>query len=159
MRKIALVVPVIFGGVLAMSAQMATESKGIHLPSGSSWRINLARSDFGGGPTLKSDEFTISEDSAAMVSWTETMVDGDGNKTQTSYGAPEDGGMHPVRGAAGERAGMSPEGRLRIKLADGTMEDMQESLSVDGKQVIYTGTVTKKDGKTFHQKWVFDRFK
>jgi hypothetical protein len=156
-RKIAFVLPVIFGGVLAMSAQMAMESKGVHLPKSSSWRLNLAKTDFGGGPKVKSDEFTMTQDTAAMVSWTETSVDGDGNKTETSFGAPEDGQMHPVRGVAGQRASVSPEGKLQIKMADGSLHEMQESLSADGKQAIYTGTVTTKDGKTFHQKWVFDR--
>jgi hypothetical protein len=154
-RKIKFLLIAIVGAALAVSAQ----AQSIHLPDHSTWKLNAADTDFGGGPPLKSDIFTVYKDSDALLKFRETTVDAAGKVEHTSFSAPEDGTMHPVSGVAGQQMSFTPDGKLQITFPDGSTQDLQESLSADGKKVTYEGTMKTKDGKTFNQKWVYDRIK
>lgn len=155
MTKINLLLMAVLGGALVASAQ----AQGVHLPNNSTWKLNSAETDFGGGPALKSDVFTVYKDSDSLVKFRETTVYPTGKVYRISYSAIEDGKMHPVTGAAGEQQSFTPDGKLHIAFPDGSTQDLQESLSADGKKATYEGTLKTKDGKTFNQKLVYDRIK
>jgi len=55
-----------------------------HLPTPSTWTLNLGESDFGGGVSMKSDTFVITKDTEKWGTWTDTMVTGDGRNYKFS---------------------------------------------------------------------------
>jgi hypothetical protein len=155
-RKSAFLSALIFGAVLSVSAQMQSE---IHLPSNSTWKLNVSETDFGGAPALKSDEFTNITDTKAKVKFTETTVGADGKTMKYSFSAAEDGKMHPVTGINGQTMAFSPDGQLRVAFPDGSTQELKESMTPDGRKVMYDGTMKTKDGTVFKQHWVYDRVK
>lgn len=155
MRKITFLLIAVVGGAFAVSAQ----AQGVHLPDHSTWTLNLGETNFGGGPELKSDVFTVYKDSDGLLRFRETTVDSASKTVHTSWSAAEDGKMHPVKGAPGQQASVTSDGKYTINFPDGSVQKLQESLSEDGKSVMYIGTLTTKDGKTYDQKWVYDRAK
>jgi hypothetical protein len=62
-----------------------------HLPTPSTWTLNLAESDFGGGISMKSDTFVITTDTDKWGKWTDTMVGSDGKTVRSSWSGAEDG--------------------------------------------------------------------
>ena len=49
-----------------------------HLPTTSIWTLNLAESDFGGGPSMRSDTFVMVTDTEKRGRFLDHMVDSDG---------------------------------------------------------------------------------
>jgi hypothetical protein len=155
-RKIAFLFAGLIGAVLFVASAQA---QSVHLPAGSTWKLNMSASDFGGMPAPKSDVFTVMQDMDSSLKFKETMTDPKGVTTHTSYSAPEDGKMHPVMGMKGQMMSMTPSGMSMWSDGDGNKQNLQESLSADGKQLTLAGTMTTKDGKSMNQKWVYDRIR
>ncbi len=66
-----------------------------HLPTPSTWTLNLGESDFGGGPSMKSDVFVITMDTEKWGKWSDNMVDADGKAWKFSWSGPADGTPSP----------------------------------------------------------------
>jgi hypothetical protein len=133
---------------------------GTHVSTPSTWTLNVAASDFGGGPAMKSDVYVVLTDTEKWLKWTDTTVDDKGKTIKSSWTGPADGTMKPIVGMPGAMAGnKSADDSGHTVLADGTVIDSIFTLSADKKQSIFTQTVKTKDGKVFHQKLVYDRTK
>ncbi len=72
-----------------------------HVPTPSTWTLNLGESDFGSGPSMKSDLFVMLMDTEKREKYTDSMVDGDGKTWKSSWSGPANGTPHPVVGMAG----------------------------------------------------------
>lgn len=72
-----------------------------HVPAGRVRKLNLAQSNFGGGPSMKSDGFVILVATPTRVKWTDTMVDEKGKMWKTGVDGPFDATMHPISGQPG----------------------------------------------------------
>jgi hypothetical protein len=131
-----------------------------HAPTPSTWELNVSESDFGGGPTMKSDKMTILTDNDKWLKWTDVTVDNDGKTWKTSWSGPQDGTMKPIVGMEGAKASFkTADDSSHWEMPDGSISDSTLVMSPDKKKVTITNVVKTKDGKTFNQTLVYDRVK
>lgn len=131
-----------------------------HAPTPSTWDLNIGASDFGGGPSLKSDRMVVFTDTDKWLKWTDVTVGDDGKTLKTSWSGPQDGTMKPIVGMPGSKAGFkTDDDTSHWEMADGSSSDSVLTMSPDKKQVTITMTIKTKDGKQVNQKLVYDRVK
>ena len=156
MKRVLSVLPALVMAVVVPCALAAHT----HAPTPSTWELNVTASDFGGGPTMKSDKMTILTDNEKWLKWTDVTVDSDGKTWNTSWSGPQDGTMKPIGGMDGAKAGFkTADDSSHWEMADGSSSDSTLVMSSDKKKVTITTMVKTKDGKTFNQTLVYDRVK
>lgn len=131
-----------------------------HVPTPSTWTLNVAESNFDGGPAMKSDVYVMLIDTEKMMKFTEVQVDAAGNKTEFSWGGVPDGKMHPyvgMSGATGSYMAASDSGHM--EMADGTVVDEVITYSADKKKATMMVLLKDKTGHAYQQTWVYDRTK
>ncbi len=129
-----------------------------HLPTPSTWTLNLGESDFGSGPTMKSDIFVMITDTEKHAKYTDVTVDGDGKTLKSSWSGPADGTPHPITGMAGATYSTDAATDVSVmNLPDGTAITCDFSLSPDKKKFINKCVAKTKDGKQANQTIVYDR--
>ncbi len=144
--------------LLAAVAVPAAVAAHTHVPAPSNWQLDLAKTDFGGGPMLKSDLDHVLADNEKQLHWVDVTVDPSGAVSKTSWIGPEDGSLHPIQGLPGGKASWNTaDDSERIVLPDGTVYNAIMTLSADAKTMTLTQTVTEKGGKVYHQILVYDR--
>jgi hypothetical protein len=142
---------------LASLPVLAAFAAQTHVPANSVWKLNVAASDFAGGPGMKSDTFTMLVDTAKMQKFTDVMVDDAGNTVTWSWSGPADGTMHAVVGVPGMKYSTNAAADFSEEtLPDGTSIVCSFSLSDDGKKYTDHCNVTTKDHKNFMQVLVYD---
>lgn len=150
----------LLSAVLLGSFTLSAVAAHTHMPTPSTWELNVAASDFGSGPTIKSERMTILTDNEKWLKWTDVAVDGDGKTSKTSWSGPQDGTMKPVGGMPGAAAGFKTAGESSHWVnPDGSTTDTILVMSPDKKKVTITATTKANDGKEYHQTWVYDRVK
>ena len=130
-----------------------------HLATPSTWTLNLAESDFGGGPSMKSDVFVMVTDTEKSEKWTDTMVDPDGKTWKSSWSGPADGTSHPFTGMPGSYSSNAATDVSVLTAPDGSVSTCNFSLSADKKKFTNKCVTKTKDGKQFNQTTVYDRTK
>ena len=127
------------------------------LPVGSRWELDQLRSDFGGGPKLQSDVFTVTEDLPKMLSLDFVLTDETGQTVKSSWSGPQDGELLPLTGAPGISFGIDREGTEHWVFADGTTRVGKLSVEKDKKTLLVRVVVTGKDGKQYTQVLMYNR--
>lgn len=131
-----------------------------HVPTPSTWVLNVGRSDFGGGPTMKSDRLVLLTDTDKWLKFTDVTVDGDGKTLKTSWSGPQDGTAKPIEGMPGATASFKTEDdSSHWVMPDGSVSDSTYKLSDDKKVATFTMKIRMKDGKEYTQTLVYDRVK
>ena len=154
MKKVASVLSALLIGALSAFAAHT------HVPTPSTWELNVSSSDFGGGPALKSDRMVITTDTDKWLKWTDVTVGADGKSMKTSWSGPQDGTMKPVGGMPGSKASFkTDDDTSHWEMADGSSSDSTMETSADKKQVTINLTIKTKDGKQINQRLVYDRVK
>lgn len=129
-----------------------------HLPPNSTWKLDVAKSDFGGGPAMKSDRFTIITDTDKWLKFTEVEVDADGKVWKTSWSGPQDGTPKPVVGMPGAKASFNTDNdSSRWEMPDGSVADVTFEASDDKKTETEHAVLKTKDGKEYNETWVYER--
>ena len=128
-----------------------------HVSTPSTWTLNLAESDFGGGPSMKSDVFVITMDTEKWAKWSDNMVDGDGKNWKFSWSGPADGTPKPFTGMNGTYSSNAATDVAVETNPDGSVVTCTFSLSADKKKYINKCVAKMKDGKQFNQTTVYDR--
>ncbi|HSY34212.1 MAG TPA: hypothetical protein VK814_00540 [Acidobacteriaceae bacterium] len=141
-------------GVMVCPAMPASKSK---LPVPSTWELDLLRSDFGGGPKMQSEVFTVNDDKPAMMSLDFVMVDDAGRTVKSSWSGPQNGKMLPLTGSAGTSFGIDKEGNEHWVFADGATRVGKMSLEKDKRTVLVRVVYTGKDGKQYNQVLMYNR--
>jgi len=128
------------------------------------WKLDVARSDFGSNPAPKSLTLTILKDAVESTSYQVTVVDDKDQSISYSWTGPMDGSMHPVKGPNGEELAQES---LRVDAdgallrhgveAGGASFDGRATLSDDGNTITDVVTMTSKDGQTSKSTSVFVR--
>jgi hypothetical protein len=150
----------LLSAVLVGSLTLTAFAAHTHAPTPSTWELNITASDFGGGPTLKSDKMTILTDNEKWLKWTDVTVDSDGKTWKTSWSGPQDGTMKPIVGMEGGKAGFkTDDDSSRWEMPDGSVSTSTMVMTPDKKKVTINITLKTKDGKTFNQTLVYDRVK
>ncbi len=146
--------------VLTTCFALPTYAAHTHVQTPSTWELDASKSDFGGGPAMKSDVMHITVDTERALKYTDVMVDANGKTWKTSWSGPQDGTMKPLTGMPGGQASFNAaEDSSRMQMPDGSKMDCTLSLSDDKKQSTEKCTVTTKDGKTANQTLVYNRTK
>ncbi len=148
-----LAVGVVFGA-MACPAMLAGRPK---LPVPSTWELDQLRSDFGGGPKMQSEVFTVNEDKPALLSMDFVMVDGSGATLKSSWSGPQNGKILPLTGNAGASFGIDKEGNEHWLFADGATRVGKLSLEKDKRTVLMRVVYTGKDGKQYNQVLMYNR--
>lgn len=149
-RRTAGILSIVLAAAIGLSAQS------MHLAAGSTWKMNVAASDFGSMPAPKSDMFVITKDTDKMLIWHGNTVAADGKVTRFSWSGPEDGALRPVD-ANGDKASFTPDGKGHWVMADGTTMEQVMSVSDDKMTVTFNNTFKDKSGKESHTKTVYVR--
>ena len=156
MKRITFLLSALLMGSFTLSA-LASHT---HAPTPSTWELNVAASDFGGGPTMKSDRMVVLTDTDKWLRWTDVTVDSDGKTWKSSWSGPQDGTMKPIVGMTGAKAGFkTADDSSHFEMSDGSTSDSTIIMSPDKKKVTITAVLKTKDGKEYHQTLVYDRVK
>ncbi len=149
---------VVCGALWCGSTMSPALMKGrLKLPVPSTWELDQLRSDFGGGPRMKSDVFTVNSDKPALLSVDFVTVDDAGQTVKSSWSGPENGQLLPLTGNPGASFGMDKDGNEHWVLGDGTTMVGKLSLEKDRSTVIVRLTVTGRDGKQYNQVLMYNR--
>ncbi|MGD0647909.1 MAG: hypothetical protein ABR971_07950 [Acidobacteriaceae bacterium] len=148
-----LAVGVVWGAMIC-PAMLAAKTK---LPVPSTWELDLLRSDFGGGPKMQSEVFTVNDDKPAMMSLDFVMVDDSGRTVKSSWSGPQNGKLLPLTGDAGASFGIDKDGNEHWLFADGSTRVGKMSLEKDKRTVLLRVVYTGKDGKQFTQVLMYNR--
>lgn len=127
------------------------------LPAPSTWRLDLMRSDFGGGPRVKSEVFTVESSKGAMMRMEFVTVDAAGETVKSSWSGREDGKLQPMEGSPGTSFGIDKKGDEHWVYADGKTCDGKLSVGKDKQSLLVRLTVRMKDGQEFHQMLIYER--
>ena len=120
--------------------------------------MNLAKSDPGDLPTVKSQTVTFVRDTPKKLIFHEVWIDAQGKAGSASFNGPEDGAVHPfIRSKV--KGSFTPAGTGRFIDEDGGVSDVQLALASDAKTLTMTSVYKAKDGSEHHVKDVFDRVK
>ncbi len=150
----------VFAVSMACLPVLAAVAAQTHVPGGSVWKLKLAQSNFGGGPSMKSDEFVLLVDTATRVKWTDKMVDDKGKMWKTAFDGPVDGTMHPISGQPGIMFSVKAADDTNFEtMPDGTTTACTFSASADQKKYFEKCILSTKSGKKFKQMMVYDRIK
>ena len=141
-------------GAMVCPGMMAARPK---LPVPSTWERDQLRSDFGGGPRMKSDVFTVTSDKPDDLSVDFVTVDDSGQTMKSSWSGPQNGHLLPVTGSPGTSFGIDKEGNEHWVFGDGTTIEGKLSVSKDKRTVLVRVTVTGKDGKQYSQVLMYGR--
>ena len=141
-------------GAMVCPAMLAAKTK---LPVPSTWELDQLRSDYGGGPKMQSDVFTVNEDKPAMLSVDFVMVDDSGRTVKSSWSGPQNGKMLPLTGSSGMSFGIDKDGNEHWVFADGATRVGKMSLEKDKRTVLVRVLYTGKDGKQYNQVLMYNR--
>ena len=145
--------------VLAFSLALLAFAAHTHLPTPSTWTLNLGESDFGGGVSMKSDVFVMTEDTEKWAKWTDTMVTSDGKTVKSSWSGAADGKPHPFVGW-GATYSSDPATDVSVeKMPDGTVQTCTFFLNAAKNKFTNKCVAKSPDGKESHQTIVYDRTK
>lgn len=145
--------------LLASTLTPAAFAAHTHMPAHTTWTLNLGESDFGGGPSMKSDTFVVIADNDKWAKWTDDMVDGDGKSWKSSWSGPENGQSRPFTGIPGSFSTNAATDVSVETYPDGTVQTCDFSLSANKKKFTDKCTSKSPDGKETHQTLVYDRTK
>jgi hypothetical protein len=130
-----------------------------HLPVPSTWTLNVAESNFGGGPSMKSDVFVMVTDTDKAAKWTDTTMDEAGKTWKSTWSGPADGTAHPFTGMPGSYSTNAATDVSVMTAPDGSVATCSFSLSADKKKFTNKCVTKAKDGKQSNQTIVYDRTK
>ena len=148
---------VLFLAVLPVVLVPAALAAHTHVPTPSTWTLNLAKSDFGGGPGMKSEVETITVDTDKWLSYRDVTIEDNGKKTTSIWRGPADGTLHPIKGMPEARGSWdSATDRSVVVMPDGS--EMHGTLSMPTpKQIVFQIDVKDTAGHTYHQTLLYDR--
>jgi len=136
---------------------LAASAAQTHVPANSTWKLNLVESNFGGGPTMKSDVFTMLVDTPKWASFTDEYVDDSGKTWKWSWSGPANGTMHAATGIPGVKYSTNATDDISEEaLPDGTSITCSFSLSEDKKKFTDSCSTLTSDGKRYPQIMVYD---
>jgi hypothetical protein len=141
---------------LSMSALIGqTAAQGILFGT---WKLNVAKSDFGTGSKLMSMVLKVTSDKPDDIEFSVDQTTADGFQCSYSYKGAADGKEYPIIGSSSvysytEETGVVHETQ---KDTDGTITKGDFTVSTNGKVGTWMYTITNPDGSVVKQKLVFD---
>ena len=141
-------------GAMVCPAMLAARPK---LPVPSTWELDQLRSDFGGGPKMQSEVFTVNSDKPALLSLDFVITDDAGKTVKSSWSGPQNGQLLPLTGDPGTSFGIDKDGNEHWVFANGATKVGELSLSKHKGTVLVRVVYTGKDGKQYNQVLMYNR--
>jgi hypothetical protein len=151
----------VFLGVLLIVGSAVTAAGTDADPVVGTWKLNLAKSTFGGGPALKSQIRTYSQTAKGMTLKMKTVsAEGKETTTQTTYNV--DGKDYPSIGNPDfdSLSGMQIDTNtteFTLKRAGKPVGTIRRTVSKDGQTLTFNFVITNANGVQLSQLTVFDR--
>jgi hypothetical protein len=145
----------LFMGLASAALVAQTGAQGILFGQ---WKLNVAKSDFGGAPKLMAMTIKVTSDTAELIQFEVTQTTETGFSVSYSYKGAADGKEYPIVGSSSmysytQEAGVVHETQ---KDADGTLTKGDFTVSPNGKVGTWIYTITNPDNTVVKQKLVFD---
>jgi len=157
MKNLSLRIPVVLALLaLAPAALLAqTPAQGILFGN---WKLNLAKSQFGGGPKPMAMTIKVSSHTPELIQFTVDQTTDGGIAFSYSFRGAADGKEYPITGSSSVYSYTQEPGVVHEtqKDSDGTLTKGDFTLSAKGKVGIWNYTITNPDGTVVTQKLVFD---
>lgn len=130
-------------------------------PMFGTWKLNLAKSDFGENSKPQSMVVTVESDMPELIKFSVQMTAPTGMTFSYSYKGAADGKDYPAVGTSSTYAYTEQDGVVTEteKDSDGTVTKGTFALSANGKIGTWTYTVTDPQGGITHEKLVYDKLK
>ena len=141
-------------GAMVFPAMLAARPK---LPVPSTWELDQLRSDFGGGPKMQSEVFTVNSDKPALLSLDFVITDDAGKTVKSSWSGPQNGQLLPLTGDPGTSFGIDKDGNEHWVFENGATKVGELSLSKHKGTVLVRVVYTGKDGKQYNQVLMYNR--
>lgn len=147
--------PILFVAAMLPGVLQAQAAK--QGPMLGTWKLNVAKSDFGENPKPISMLVTVESDTPELVQFSVTMTVAMGTYSYTYKGAA-DGKDYPAVGTASTYAYTEENGVVTEteKDADGTVLKGTFTLSANGHVGTWSYAVTDSAGNVTHEKLVYD---
>jgi len=122
------------------------------------WKLNVAKSDFGSGSALMAMTVKVTSDTPEMIEFTVDQTTSSGFSVSYAYKGAADGKEHPITNSSSvysytEEPGVVHETQ---KDPDGTITKGDFTVSANGKVGTWMYTITSPDGTVAKQKLVFN---
>jgi hypothetical protein len=151
----------VFLGVLLIIGSAVTAAGTDADPVVGTWKLNLAKSTFGGGPALKSQIRTYSQTAKGITLKMKTVsAEGKETTTQTTYNV--DGKDYPSVGnpdfdsLSGTQIDTNTT-EFTLKRAGKPVGTIRRTVSKDGQTLTFNFVITNANGVQLSQLTVFDR--
>lgn len=128
-------------------------------PMFGTWKLNLAKSDYGDNAKPQSMVVTVESDTPELVKFSVQMTGPTGMMFSYSYKGAADGKDYPAVGTASTYSYTEQDGVVTEteKDEDGTVTKGTFALSPNGKVGTWSYTVTDPQGNVSHEKLVYDK--
>jgi hypothetical protein len=122
------------------------------------WTLNVAKSNFGGGPKLMGMTVKVVSDTPQLIQFTVDQTTASGFAVTYGFKGAPDGKDYPLIGSSSiysytEDTGVVHETQKDL---DGTLTKGDLTVSPNGKVGVWNYTITNPDGSTLKQKLIFD---
>lgn len=123
------------------------------------WKLNVAKSDFGENPKPISMLVKVESDTPELVKFSVTMTAASGMTFSYEYKGAADGKDYQATGSASTFAYTEQDGVVTEveKDSDGTVTKGTFAVSADGHVGTWTYTVTDPQGNVTHEKLIYNR--
>jgi len=157
MRKFSLRICMVLALLALLSDAALAQTGGQGILFGN-WKLNLAKSNFGGGPKLMGMTVKVTSDTPELIEFTVDQTTESGYAVSYGFKGAADGKPYPLTGSSSvysytEEPGVVHETQ---KDADGTITKGDFTLSANGKVGTWNYIITNPDGTEVKQKLVFD---
>jgi len=157
MCKISSRILIVLALVALASATAWAQTAGQGIMFGN-WKMNVAKSNFGGGPKLMAMTVKVTSDTPELIQFSVDQTTESGFAVSYGFKGAADGKEYPLTGSSSvysytEEPGVVHETQ---KDADGTITKGDFTVSANGKVGTWIYTVTNPDGTVVKQKLVFD---
>jgi hypothetical protein len=157
MKKISLGVWIALAFAALAPFALIAQANGQGIMAGS-WKLNVAKSNFGGGTKLMGMVIKVTSDTPELIQFSVDQTTESGFAVSYSYKGAADGKEYPIIGSSSvysytEEPGVVHETQ---KDADGTITKGDFAVSTNGKVGTWNYTVTNPDGSVVKSKLIFD---
>jgi hypothetical protein len=157
MRRLSLRIWIVLALLALAPGALFAQASGQGIMFGN-WKLNVAKSNFGGGPKLLAMAVKVASDTPELIQFAVDQTTESGFAVSYSFKGAADGKDCPITGSSSvysytEEPGVVHETQ---KDADGTVTKGDFTVSANGKVGTWIYSVTNPDGTVIHSKLIFD---
>jgi hypothetical protein len=128
-------------------------------PLAGKWKLNVAKSNFGGGPKLQAMVMDVTSDTPSSIVYSVTETAESGMTFTLKFKGAADAKEYPIEGGSTLYSYTEENGVVNEtqKDTDGTITKGTFVVAPNGKSGVWTYEITDPQGGVIHTRMVFDR--